>query len=99
MDTKPTNRIDVEEAESFKKHMGLESKESVQNKDNIASEKEHGKDNNIVAKEGGDCQSTKENEKEDSIKLQEGNKPGNIKLNGVPVDRGWAWAILAGRNM
>ena len=25
-----------------------------------------------------------------------GGKPGQINLEGVPIDRGWAWAVLAG---
>ena len=25
-------------------------------------------------------------------------KPGQINLEGVPIDRGWAWAVLTGTN-
>ena len=26
-------------------------------------------------------------------------KPGQINLEGVPIDRGWAWAVLTGTNV
>ena len=34
----------------------------------------------------------------DDTKKPQKDEPTNSKLEGVPVDRGWAWVILAGKN-
>ena len=66
--------------------------------DATATGKEQVNNYSLDIKEDNDCQTIKEDEEQDSITFKQTNTPENAKTDGIPVDRGWAWAILSGKD-